>query len=138
MNESLTSALLLFARLECCTFVPCNVLRSPQGDGLFSDSTVKFGHSLAILACAHRGSTHSPCCWIHKLILACRLQPPDSFQRSLEQYLEAEDDELAPLPSKAQQKEALQAVPVAVPLTDLIGDFGALNVVRLSAFLTSW
>eukprot|EP00281_Chroomonas_sp_CCMP1168_P031009 CAMPEP_0206254938 /NCGR_PEP_ID=MMETSP0047_2-20121206/23965_1 /ASSEMBLY_ACC=CAM_ASM_000192 /TAXON_ID=195065 /ORGANISM="Chroomonas mesostigmatica_cf, Strain CCMP1168" /LENGTH=432 /DNA_ID=CAMNT_0053681273 /DNA_START=26 /DNA_END=1320 /DNA_ORIENTATION=- len=51
--------------------------------------------------------------------------PPESFQRSLEQYLEADDDE--PMPSRAQQEEAWQKVPV-VPLEDLIGDFGDLDV----------
>lgn len=48
--------------------------------------------------------------------------PPDSFQQSLEQYLENEDDERLP-------RVTHKSVPV-VPLEDLIGDFGEMRVTK--------
>ncbi len=61
-------------------------------------------------------------------------QPPESFQRSLEQYLER-DESSSPRrndPEREQPRVDIKSVPVA-PLQDLIGDFGDLKVEKVCA-----
>jgi hypothetical protein len=71
--------------------------------------------------------------WVFRLEQTCnkhtQQQPPASFQRSLEQYLEDDDASASPQ-TKQQQRADIKSVPVA-PLQDLIGDFGDLTVEKV-------